>query len=609
MCQPIDPRLNHAPCGFLSFNDDRSIVAINSTLSELLEYSPDDLSEKLLDYILPIASRIFYQTHFFPLLKLRGSVEEIYFSLRTRQGNEIPMLINAVRRQQAEGFVNDCILIPIRQRIQYEDEILKAKKAAEAAILAQQQAEVELRQQYDRAILLSQITQRIRQSLDLATIFEISTQEIRQLIDADRVSIFQFDATANFSQGQFVAESVATGFMSAMSMPIQAYCADRGLDEEIDESMNQLVNDFLVGKVQAAHDVTHAGLSESHQQIWQKFQIQASLVLPLLEREQLWGLLCIHQCFAPRNWQASEIEFIQQIANQLTIAIQQAALFRQVQTELADRRIAEAKLIETNTQLAHTNFELEQIAAQLTASNQELETFSYSVSHDLRAPLRIIHGFSQILLEDYRDRLDQEGQDYFDRICQNVHRMDTLIDDLLRLSRVTRSEMSYQENNLSNLVRDVIQTLHASQPKRIVECVIQPTAIAYGDGSLIRIVLENLLQNAWKFTQHHATAQIEFGSLPDLTKAPGQTTYFVRDDGAGFDMKRSARLFGAFQRLHHANEFPGTGIGLTTVRRIICRHGGKIWAEGAVEQGATFYFTLPNQPKPLPQPAAPQAPV
>ncbi|MEE3716335.1 GAF domain-containing protein [Tumidithrix elongata RA019] len=585
MSQQIDELLNHAPCGFLSFTDDGAIALVNLTLSELLGYPRDFLAGKMLDVILPIASRIFYQTHFFPLLKLHGKVEEIYFSLRAKSGNDIPMLINAERRQQGETFVNNCIFIPIRQRIQYEDEILKAKKAAEAAALAQKQAEIALREQYDRAILLSGITQRIRDSLNLATIFEISTQEIRQSIHADRVGIFKFQPDSNFNDGEFVCESVADGFDSAIAIKIHDRCFGE-----------QYAPFYQQGRIQAVDDIYHAGLTECHRDILQRFQVQANLVVPLLKGAHLWGLLCIHQCSAPRQWQAVEIDFIQQIANQLTIAIQQANLFNQLQAELVERQKAEDRMVEANAQLSMANLELQRTSAQLEATNQELESFSYSVSHDLRAPLRAITGFSQILLEDYGDRFDDDCKDYFDRISRNIHRMEALIDDLLRLSRISRAEINYGKVDLSEMVREIAGDLQASQPQRVVEFLIEPKAIAYTDRNLTLVVLENLLQNAWKYTNRHATARIEFGMATDIHQTLGQTTYFLRDDGAGFNMENSSKLFGAFQRLHSASEFPGTGIGLATVQRVIRRHGGKIWAEAAIEQGATFYFTLPDPP-------------
>lgn len=224
------------------------------------------------------------------------------------------------------------------------------------------------------------------------------------------------------------------------------------------------------------------------------------------------------------------------------------------------------------------------------AANKELEAFSYSVSHDLRAPLRSIDGFSQALLEDYAERLDEQGRDYLHRIRSASQKMGQLIDDLLRLSRVTRSEMQYEAVNLSEIAKEIASELQQKESGRVVEFVIEEGLVVKGDRRLLKIMMENLLGNAWKFTSRRTQARIEFGS----TVQDDERIYFVHDDGAGFDMVYVDKLFVPFQRLHTPTEFPGTGIGLAIVQRIIRRHGGKIWAEGGVEKGATFYFTIPR---------------
>lgn len=232
---------------------------------------------------------------------------------------------------------------------------------------------------------------------------------------------------------------------------------------------------------------------------------------------------------------------------------------------------------------------------QLEVTNKELEAFSYSVSHDLRAPLRSIDGFSRILLEDYADKLDEEGKESLQTVRAASQRMGHLIDDMLQLSRLTRSEVHHVPVNLSALARHVVDELQKTAPERSVKFVCEPDLTAQADSQLMRIALENLLGNAWKFTGKQPSARIEFGR----TIHEGVPVYFVRDNGAGFNMAYSDKLFGAFQRLHSTTEFPGTGIGLATVQRVIHRHGGKVWAESQVGHGATFYFTLPNERKAL----------
>lgn len=227
---------------------------------------------------------------------------------------------------------------------------------------------------------------------------------------------------------------------------------------------------------------------------------------------------------------------------------------------------------------------------QLKAANQELEAFSYSVSHDLRAPLRSIDGFSQALLEDYAGQLDDQAKDYLSRVRTATQRMGFLIDDMLTLSRVTRAEMQSEVVDLSALATALLAEFQQSEPEHKVDWLVEPGLVAKGDAQLLRIALLNLLGNAWKFTGKTAQARIEFGALHN---AEGVWEFFVRDNGAGFDMAYADKLFGAFQRLHSEREFSGTGIGLATVQRIVRRHGGQVRGEGALGQGATFYFTLP----------------
>src|SRR4028118_205759 len=236
--------------------------------------------------------------------------------------------------------------------------------------------------------------------------------------------------------------------------------------------------------------------------------------------------------------------------------------------------------------------DLEDANRELEATNRELEAFSYSVSHDLRAPLRSIDGFSQILVEDYADEIDEEGRDYLGRVRSASQRMGTLIDDILGLSRVTRGSMERKRLDLGALAEEVAEELREARPERKVEFSAQKGLEVWGDPKLLRVALVNLIGNAWKFTAKKPEARVEFGLSERLSHRGRVPVYYVRDNGAGFDEAYSAKLFGAFQRLHRADEFEGTGIGLATVQRVVHRHGGRIWAEGEVGHGATFYFTL-----------------
>lgn len=234
--------------------------------------------------------------------------------------------------------------------------------------------------------------------------------------------------------------------------------------------------------------------------------------------------------------------------------------------------------------------EIRQRTTELQAANRELEAFSYSVSHDLRAPLRSIDGFSQVVMEDYGDRLDDQGKEYLNRVRAATQRMGHLIDDMLALSRVTRSDMQRELVDLGKMANEIFSELQKSEPERKVEWRIGNELLAWGDMRLLRMVLFNLLGNAWKYTVHQAQPRIEF----DVQRhADGPMEFFIKDNGAGFDMAYAEKLFGAFQRLHTAAEFPGTGVGLAIVQRVIHRHGGQVRGIGVPNQGATFYFTLP----------------
>jgi len=263
--------------------------------------------------------------------------------------------------------------------------------------------------------------------------------------------------------------------------------------------------------------------------------------------------------------------------------LQEQAL--QLEEEIAERRLVQDEIKALNSQLEQRVAER---TVQLEAANTELEAFSYSVSHDLRTPLRGIDGFSQALLEDYSGVLDEQGKDYLQRVRGASQRMAQLIDDMLKLSRVTRSDMTHEPVDLSALAHSIADELQQMQPERQMEFIIHDSLTTHGDSHLLRAALENLLGNAWKFTEQKQMPVIEFGG----SETASRITYFVRDNGAGFNMAYGGKLFIPFQRLHGSREFSGTGIGLSIVQRIINRHGGRIWAEGAPDKGATFYFTL-----------------
>ncbi len=296
-----------------------------------------------------------------------------------------------------------------------------------------------------------------------------------------------------------------------------------------------------------------------------------------------------------RGLEAGADDFVGKSSDMAVLKARIRALLRRKFFQEENRRIREQLLrTELEATEARAARELSEtravLADELEKKNKELEAFSYSVSHDLRSPLRSIDGFSKALLEDYADKLDATGQRYLERVRTAAQRMGELIDDLLKLSKVGRADLQRRRVDLSELARKVATELQSGAPGKQVRVLIEDGEAADADYRLLQVVLENLLGNAWKFTTKVDEAIIEFG----VSRQDGVPTYFVRDNGAGFDMSHAGRLFTPFQRLHPEAKFPGTGIGLATVHRIVDRHGGRVWAESTVDRGATFLWTLPT---------------
>ncbi len=426
--------------------------------------------------------------------------------------------------------------------------------------------------QAERRQLIANIADRIRQPLDIQVILATTTQETRQLLKADRVAVYQFNPDWS---GEFVAESVSGRWVRLVGDGIEKVWEDTHLQET--QGGRYRRNETL-----AVDDIYTVGHMDCHIQLLEQFQAKAYAIAPIFSGKKLWGLLAAYQNSGARTWKPEEIDLLAQIGVHLGIALQQAELIANLRQEVVERQQAEHLIRHLNQDLKRRNTELEAI-------NKELEAFAYSVSHDLRAPLRSIDGFSQALLEDYSEAIDATGQDYLRRVRTATQRMGQLIDDLLTLSRVTRSELRYETVDLSAIAQEIANELLHAEPNRQVKFQIQPELRVNGDSRLLRVMLVNLLENAWKFTSKHPFAHIEFSA----TFHEGKKIYFVRDDGAGFDMSYAQKLFGAFQRLHSMQEFSGNGVGLATIQRIVHRHGGRVWAEAKVEEGATFYFELP----------------
>ncbi len=336
------------------------------------------------------------------------------------------------------------------------------------------------------------------------------------------------------------------------------------------------------------------------------FYLQKNIIGPLLSLSALTRKLAESRDYSLRAEKTSddEIGYLVDAFNAMLDEVARSKhnlekINAELQKEVVERLEAEDALRKSEENILSLNAELEkrvqERTVQLEIANNELESFSYSVSHDLRAPLRAIDGFSQALIEDYQESLDATGADYLRRVRAAAQKMGNLIDDMLKLSKVNRTEMNCAEINLSEMVETILQELQEIEPERQVAVKVTSGLTAWCDAHLMKIALSNLLNNAWKYTSKIEKACIEFGMRP----FDEEIAFFVQDNGAGFDMAYASKLFGAFQRLHTAAEFPGTGVGLATVKRVISRHGGRVGAKSEINKGATFYFTLPQSERPI----------
>ena len=452
------------------------------------------------------------------------------------------------------------------------------------------QAEQIILQQADRETLLRGITQRIRQSLDLSIIFDTDCQEIQQLLQCDRVGIFKFDPDSNFDDGEFVAESVVDGFSSAMEVHIHDHCFGEGYAAA-----------YAQGRMQVLNDVDNAGLMDCHRDVLVQFQVRANLVIPLLCGNNLWGLLCIHQCAHTRQWQEHEINLVQQIANQLAIAIQQASLYAQSQQEIAERKQAQQQLSETNEQLAR--------ATRLK------DEFLANMSHELRTPLNAILGLSNALKEKLLGSLTQPQLNAIGIVeSSGIHLLE-LINDILDLSKISSGvvELKIEPVSVQNLCDSSLVFIKQQAFQKEVEIYSNiPQNINKIDVEERRIkqVLINLLNNAVKFTPSGGKVSllVAIGSgdtwqgvatIPQQIRAMNSPAivFQVTDTGIGIAPEDLQRLFQPFVQLDSAlnRQYEGTGLGLALVKKIVELHGGQVIAESQIRLGSCFTVALPYE--------------
>lgn len=460
--------------------------------------------------------------------------------------------------------------------IQDEAGVIQQFIAVQEDVTDQVNAEFTLRKQAADLTLLNSVNSLIHSGQDFGTIARHLTDQVKLNFECENASLYlvnpegdRLDMVQMAVDPQVISqvEAAIQSKLPVVSILLEQAELHR---EALSRGRPKLIRDPKLVQALLAEHTESAVLRQAVPLIANLLNIKSAINVPLQHEGKPIGLLAVT---SSKELGQAELERLSALAGPITVAIirkQAEDRNRQLTEELEER-------VKART-------------AQLELANRELESFSYSVSHDLRAPLRSIDGFSQALLEEHAGQLDQAGRDHLTRVRNATSRMSDLIDDLLNLSRVARAELRRAPVDLSELARTVADDLSQSDPDRSVDWKIEFGLSAHGDPTLLRAVMENLLGNAWKFTSRQPEPRIEFGTL----EAEGEQAFFVRDNGAGFNMDYADKLFGTFQRLHSDREYPGTGVGLASVQRVIHRHGGRIWAEGQVDRGATFYFTLPS---------------
>lgn len=513
----------------------------NDVMQDITSASSEEAIGRLAVDFMTADSKSNAQSHLQSVLSDTAS-GSLYLKFSGPTEDSAELMINCTTRRDAAGEIIGVLAVglDITERLRAEQEIRRLAQVNGA---------------------LAEIGRIFNSSTNVEDVWGQFTDAARELLRFDRIAILSVDVDVD-------AGKVHRVHISGTAVPELVTGADYPLTGSVAEMVVQsrtpimLQGEALAEK--ARENPTFAAFYQAG--------LRCMIGISLISNDKAIGAIIFHSA-EPNGYSDSDIDVAAGIGAHIAGAFANSQLYQEITTlnESLEIRVADR-------------------TKELQETLEELEAFSYSVSHDLRGPLRSINGFSIAVMQKYGDKLDDEGRSYLERVRNSTNQMGTLIDDLLGLSQIGRAELIQEPLDLGKMVQVKGAELRNANPERQVEFVIADDATAFGDERLIGVLVDNLIRNAWKFSSRHATARIELGKR----QQNGETVFFVKDDGAGFDMEYADKLFLPFQRLHPTGEFEGTGIGLATVKRIVQRHGGRIWAEGEVEKGATIYFTLEN---------------
>jgi PAS domain S-box-containing protein len=552
-----------APCGYHSLDLLGNFMRINHTELKMLGYEEAEIigQKSFMDLLTPESARIF--RHHFQLVKSRGWMRDLEFQMIHKDGRLIPVSATSIVVKDEAGnyLTSRSTVIDISDRIR-------------------------LRKQSQ---LSAEISQKIRQSLQLEEILQTAVEEVQKLLDVDRVLIFRLDADG--AAGTVVQEKVLLEYPAVMGQKI-------GIDPYFDPNYQV---DYQQGRIDTIDDITQAGFQPCYVEFLQRLLVKAMSIVPILRRDELWGLLIVHHCRSPRQWQEQEVEILARLATQIGIALSQAELLAQEQLQ----------------------------RQELARSNAELEQFAHLASHDLQEPLRMVISYLQLLERRYQGKLDADADDFIHYAVDGAFRMQTLIQALLSYARVSSRGQQFELVKCDLVLKDAIANLEVAIAESNATIVSEPLPEVWGDATQLTQLFQNLIGNALKF-RRDIPPQIQIGvrhlasvvtlpiddreqppTLETIAPAPSAWQISVADNGIGIEAQYLDRIFAIFQRLHTRVNYPGTGIGLAICKKIVERHGGKIWVDSTPEVeamsddnkagamtpivcGSIFSFTLPE---------------